>query len=45
MLNIMSERERTKSMGMRSIAKYIYTFGKFQENTTILSYIHVFNER
>ena len=30
-----------RSMGMRSIATYIHTFAKFQENTTILSYIHV----
>ena len=38
MLSIMGE---PKSMGMRSIATYIYTFAKFQENTTILSYIHI----
>ena len=37
MLSIMGE---PKSMGMRSIATY-NTFARFQENTTIFSYIYV----
>ena len=39
----MGERERTQEYGMRPIATYIYTFAKFQENTTILSYIYMYN--
>ena len=38
MLNIMGERERIQEYG-NEIHCHVYTFAKFQENTTILSYI------
>ena len=42
MLSIMSERERTQEyMYGNEIHCHEYTFAKFQENTTIFSYIHV----
>ena len=37
MLSIMGERERTQEYG-NEIHCHVYTFAKFQENTTILSY-------
>ena len=40
MLSIMGERERIQEYG-NEIHSHVYTFAKFQENTTILSYIHV----
>ena len=40
MLSIMGERERTQEYG-NEIHCHVYTFAKFQENTTILSYLHV----
>ena len=36
----MGERERTEEYG-NEIHCNVYTFAKFQENTTILTYIHV----
>ena len=36
----MGERERTQEYG-NEIHCHVYTFAKFQENTTILSYIHI----
>ena len=42
MLSIMGERERTQEYGNEiHCLVHVYTFAKFQENTTILSYIHV----
>ena len=40
LVSIMGERERTQEYG-NEIHCHVYTFSKFQENTTILSYIHV----
>ena len=40
MLSIMGKLERTQKYG-NEIHCHVYTFAKFQENTTILSYIHV----
>ena len=40
MLSIRGKRERTQEYG-NEIHCHVYTFAKFQENTTILSYIHV----
>ena len=40
MLSIMGERERTQEYG-NEIHCHVYTLAKFEENTTILSYIHV----
>ena len=37
MLSIMGERERTQEYG-NEIHCHVFTFAKFQENTTILSY-------
>ena len=38
MLSIMGERERTQEY-VNEIHCHVYNFAKFQENTTILSYI------
>ena len=40
MLSIMGEQERTQEYG-NEMHCHVYTFAKFQENTTIFSYIHV----
>ena len=40
MLSIMGKREQTQEYG-NEIHCHVCTFAKFQENTTILSYIHV----